>query len=48
MAPDCLLSQIQIQIYLLIGKKWIYLQIYTFHKQNVVHLKRLKNANPNS
>ena len=23
-----------------IGKKWIYLKRYTFHRQNVVHLKR--------
>ena len=23
-----------------IGKKWIYLERYTFHRQNVVHLKK--------
>ena len=38
----------QLPVFFLIGKKWIYLERYTFHRQNEVHLKRLEQPGRNT
>ncbi|XP_061049889.1 uncharacterized protein LOC133093845 isoform X2 [Eubalaena glacialis] len=46
--PPCVSWMFMTSLAVSVGKKWIYLERYTFHRQNEVHLKRREQPGRNT